>query len=447
MDAFYGLSELSMYVSQGRNQIGIKCPECGSLNVELLNYEEYRCRDFHFNLKSQNFRITNDNRPSTREGTPPTAVSGSASLTVVYSPLQTHSSNDTNEAKNVTEPFRKPINLDNCKSFLVEEIKKIHNAYQQIQYLLDNSSTQISDDLQNQIIDDSVWNLPGLFFFNRGNFSLSEMVYSCMLNIINKINPSAHKGLALYQVGISQINNGNFDEGIPYILQAYEEDIKNQPLKATNLPASETGKKILDYVSDLINTNYYPKLKTDLPTYFGKLSLAALLSKLSFDEQLFLVRLILGWKRLVHRKDTFTKIVMFNNLLNVYVLIETFLGKGPNPGTLGDLIRITFSNESWFSIYKTFTGQIKYNPSSLTYYDDYNVNPQYPYYSQLQRITSKTFSTNHEENFIIRMFLSSHLTRNYLAHRFNPTSQILTTATEYDRLLDLAVMQLLYCLR
>ncbi|MPZ07485.1 MAG: hypothetical protein GEU26_13905 [Nitrososphaeraceae archaeon] len=257
----------------------------------------------------------------------------------------------------------------------------------------------------------------------------------------------ASKGLALYQIGIAQMNNGNLDEGISNVLQAGEEDNKNQPLKASSLPASETRQKIILHVGQQIDALFLQKLKNDLPSYFNFSSLASLLSKLSFDEQLFLVRLILGKKRLAPRNDAFTKIIMFNNLLNVYVLTETFLGKAPNSGTLGDLIRTTFSKEKWFSIYAKYTGKPKHNPNSLTYYDDYSVNPQYPYHTQLQKIASMSFSHSNEEDFIVIMFLSSHLTRNYLAHRFNPASPIFTNINEYDRLFDLAVMQLLYCWR
>jgi hypothetical protein len=211
---------------------------------------------------------------------------------------------------------------------LSEEIIKIHDAYQQVQYLLDYSLTQS--------IDDAVWNLPGLFFL-RGNYSLSEMVYSLMLQAINTINPSLCKGFPLYQIGIAQMNNGNLDEGISNVLKAAEEDDKNQPAKAPGLPASQTRQKIIHHVERQIDAVFLQKLKNDLPSYFNLSSLASLLSKLSFDEQLFLVRLILGRKRLAPRNDSFTKIIMFNNLLNVYVLTETFLGKAPNSGTLGIL--------------------------------------------------------------------------------------------------------------
>jgi hypothetical protein len=284
-----------------------------------------------------------------------------------------------------------------------------------------------------------------IIFFNRGNYSLSEMVYSLMLQAINTINPSLCKGLPLYQIGIAQI--GNLDEGISNVLKAAEEDDKNQPAKAPGLPTSQTRQKIIHHVERQIDAVFLQKLKNDLPSYFNLSSLASLLSKLSFDEQLFLVRLILGRKRLPPRNDSFTKIIMFNNLLNVYVLTETFLGKAPNSSTLGDLIRMAFCKEKWFSIYSMHTGIPKRNHNTLTYYDDYNVNPQYQYHTQLQKIASKTFSSNKEENFIVIMFLSSYLTRNYLAHHFNPTSPIFSNINEYDRLFDLAVIMLLYCLR
>lgn len=256
-----------------------------------------------------------------------------------------------------------------------------------------------------------------------------------------------HKGLALYQLGISQIDNGNFDEGIPNILEAYDEDIRNRPVWATFLPASQTAQRILDYAGNLIDTDFLSKLTVDLPTHFLLPSMTTLLSKLPVDEHLFLSRLIISNKILIHRNDTFTRIIMFNNLLNIYLLIETFLRtKKSIVGTLGNLIQINFCNKSWYPTYKNFIGTKKKNPNSLTCYDDYSANPQYPYYNQLSLIRAKSFSTNNEENFIIRMFLSSLLTRNYLAHGYDSTSQILNSILEYSRLFELAIGLFLYCL-
>lgn len=169
-----------MYVAQNRNQIGIRCPNCGSLQIQLLDYEKYLCKNPHSDLKPQNFTIGISNRPKTKERLPLTAGSGSASLIIKLGPSpKAYSSIGTNEIKAATEPFTKTKDLDDCKISLLKEIKKIHDAYQHIQSVLDEIPTHMtSTNIEIQVMDDSIWNLPGLFFFNRGNFSLSEMVYS-----------------------------------------------------------------------------------------------------------------------------------------------------------------------------------------------------------------------------------------------------------------------------
>lgn len=83
-------------------------------------------------------------------------------------------------------------------------------------------------DVKEQVIDKSIWNDLGSYFFVNGFFKYAEMVYNGMLETLRKYEAEnklrLHEGLALYNLGIALYSQGKVEEARKVIAEAYEQD-------------------------------------------------------------------------------------------------------------------------------------------------------------------------------------------------------------------------------
>ena len=160
-----------------------------------------------------------------------------------------------------------------------------------------------------------------------------------------------HKGLALYNLGISQINSKNFDDGVPNILLAYEQDVDRMgKIRARKLFANKLKDTFLEDVTNFIESNYLNKLRRLFPNS-PILTLRAqdLFEVLDESEMLLFMRVIVSITVRSFSNDAYSKLTRFDNLKNIYLLIEIVLKNGQKK-TLSPLVDDMFTREMGRSI-------------------------------------------------------------------------------------------------
>jgi tetratricopeptide (TPR) repeat protein len=117
-------------------------------------------------------------------------------------------------------------------------------------------------------IESSVWNHLGIYFLNNGMYSDAVMVYTHMLEAIAEVEAKQkveiHKGLALHNMGVAQLYLKNYDEGIPNILKAFEEDVKTfGKASAEKQLASKVKEGLFEFSGKIIDGNYLKEFTTE----------------------------------------------------------------------------------------------------------------------------------------------------------------------------------------
>lgn len=340
---------------------------------------------------------------------------------------------DNKKSEKITEWDQK---INQIRNNIFQTYKNIGDLLEDIELAMTSGVVRIED----HIIDDSIWNGLGLFFFNLEDFSVSETVYSHMLRTIQRFTDRRlHKGLALYNLGVSQINSKNFDDGIPNILLAYEQDVERMgKIRARKFFANKLKDTFLDYEINFIESNYLNKLRKLFPNSSISTLLAQDLFKvLDESEMLLLMKIIVSITVRSFNKDDYSKLTRFDSLKNIYLLIEIVLKKRQKK-TLAHLVDDMFTREKWLSPSLQEKKLRRFDTGPNSPIKQFNIN--------LKNIRDMNFYGN-EQKFLVRIFLLTVLMRNYTAHFFDEYHQLLNDRNIYSSLFESAIYALLYCLR
>jgi len=277
----------------------------------------------------------------------------------------------------------------------------------------------------------------------------AELLYRRMLNteivVQNKEGKLLHKGMALYNLGISQINQRNLDEGVPHILDAFEEDVRRVgEQKARSLLANKLKEGLLIFVSSYLDENYLKTLKQNVTnSVLQSQSSFDLLKVLDEPEKFFICKIVNTKTIARFRTDIYTRVVLFDNLRNVCLLSELVLKKKGKRTTLGGLVPEIFMEfkEKWID---TFRRNIK-----LTRFDDREsaLPPIKQFEANLSTIMANAFDPNPESDYITRVFLGTVLLRNYTSHFFDEYLPLLQDRKIYERCFEMSTHALLYSLK
>lgn len=334
---------------------------------------------------------------------------------------------------------------DQWNKKIVDLANTIYNCYQDIGILLDDIEKSMLSrkvKIENHVDSRSVWYDLGETFFLRNDYSLASYVYEIMLKTIEeyetKHKTKLHKGLALYNLGISQLNQKNYDEGIPNVLSAYQEDKRTYGIrKAETLFAKRLDIAFTTEVNNILDSKYYSTLKKLYPRSTNLIySIFDLTSKLEKSEKLLLMRVLISNTIIPFRKDTYTQVVLFDNLKNILLLIEVVLKKKWN-GTLAPLVDQMIKHKYWT---KPSPVEVR-----LRRFDRGPLPPLKQFESDFSNIRRMTYDRN-EGKFLVRLFLQTVILRNYTVHFFDDYKPILHRKTLYDSLFRFAIYALIYSL-
>jgi len=294
----------------------------------------------------------------------------------------------------------------------------------------------------------SIWNEIALPLYLVGSYSDFERLFKEMLSVIEAVEKKKggriHKGLALYHLGLAQVSQRNFDEGIPNILDAYEEDkVTYGSEDAKRYFAYNFNKDFLSRISRKIEAIYFSQMKSKLVSNTGlaSKSLENLVSTFDEGESLFFAKTMNSKMVNKFRNDFYTRVLLWDNLRNLCLLLEIYLKrKLSSNNMLGSLVPSAFNSDVWMRIYISHRGSRDAN--DYTYYSsplDFSRKIN-------QLLTDNFFSSNDEDDFLARVFLLSVLVRNFTAHNFDEYEKLLTTENLYEDVFKHAVYALLYAL-
>lgn len=296
----------------------------------------------------------------------------------------------------------------------------------------------------------SIWNEVGVPLYLVGSFSDFERVFKEMLSVIEAVKKEKgglhiHKGLALYHIGISQIHQRNFDEGIPNVLAAYKEDKTTYGEEnAKKHFAFNFNKDFVENLSELVDKAFFDEIKTILTSHqdlAGK-SLKDLVTKFDESEKLFFAKTINSKMINKFSKNLYTRVILWDNLRNLCLLLEIYLKRRTGlTRMLGGLIPLTFQNENWLNIYQNHNTGTK----------DAN---DYGHYASIKDFSQKVqkllsgglFTQTLEADFLARVFLLSVLVRNFTAHNFDEYEQLLANENLYEGVFKYVMFSVLYTL-
>ena len=307
------------------------------------------------------------------------------------------------------------------------EVKKSTGQYLNIlSSEIDKGTIKIEDNIS----DKSYWNDIGNIFFRNASFSDAEKVYDHMVHLIKekeKILGEYNKGLAYYQLGISKIVQKNYDEGVPYILDAIQEDIKKAGSnKSKSLYASKFNKEIMSNLEAIIDNDYLPSIKSYVNSIGNKSN--AFLNKLNESEKMFFYKILISPDYIEFKEDIYTKNLLFNRLRELCLLFEHILRKYPSShGMLGDLITNAFRSETWFGLYNS-------NRKSFTTIPEFH--------TRLNSYVSALI--NNEDIFISTIISQTHLLRNYMAHYYDQYPALLSNKLLYENCMQRLVYGVIY---
>lgn len=333
-----------------------------------------------------------------------------------------------------------------------EAIIKIVEGRQAIYQNLIEAENLISSgkiDLMNDDLRNEIWNEIGEFFFNHGLFTDCERINNNFLKILNLYDPTSKipRGGVQYNLGIAQLNQRNFDEGIPNILKALIEDEKiHGKLKASNMHAAKVRESFNIFTVSIVDKNFMTILEKFIKLDASKKTATKdLLSILPTDaDQFLLTKSINIFHNISFESDTYSKVLMFDNLKTICLILENSLrikGKGD---TLKPLIYNVFKNDQWLKYFKE-------NANLTNFRDPTKKGALKKFEAQLMKIENKNFTNipanlSSEEKFLIYAFLKSTLLRNLTAHLFDLNASILQNISDYQNAFEIVMLSLLYSL-
>jgi len=288
-------------------------------------------------------------------------------------------------------------------------------------------------------LDPSIWNDLGIYFLNNRMEAEAVIVYSHMLSIAQSLEGKhghIHKGLPLYNIGVAQINLRNFDEGIPNILKAHEEDkLRLGEEKAKQELAHRLKEGLIDFTSRIVDNNYLQDFNNA-----SNLSIQRsydLTQNMEDAEKLFFAKILNSKKLVSFHDDSHTKVVMFDNLKNLCLVLESNLRRrGRTKVMLAELVVKVFSTEGWKTHFDTQQAKALVRYSSVGDFD-----------SKLDQIEGFTPTGNGVDDFHLRNFLTTTLVRNFTAHYLDENIALLSHDAKYERTFARILWSLLYTLQ
>ena len=148
----------------------------------------------------------------------------------------------------------KPQSEEELQKDVISAVQGLKDSVSKVKKVLEEIDIAVFSgiiNIQDNVIDKSVWNDVGIYCLNNEFYHVSELVYRRMLDTIVKYekanNTTLHKGLAFHNLGISLLHLGRREEAKKLIVQAYEEDRRTFGAEnAERLTARETLRKIFN---------------------------------------------------------------------------------------------------------------------------------------------------------------------------------------------------------
>ena len=332
---------------------------------------------------------------------------------------------------------------DDSSKSTVETLGQILESRKRIQGLLDNkvSSVQFKDieGSSKKEIDASIWNELGLWFLSNQMFLDAANIYQHMLNTILKIEKEKgiviHKGLALHNLGVAQLNMKDYDEGIPNILRAYDEDVEILgKTKADDSLANQVKEGLIAFTSLVIDGNYLKwfNKETDLSVS----DTFSLLKNMDETEKLFFTKTVNSKMLVAFHDDVYTRNAMLDNLRDLALLLESNLKRRSGRNRyLPDSITALFSEE-W----------TKHFEANKKLKDFDNKRAVESFRDNINAIAKLKSSGKPKVDFLTNSFLTIALVRNFAAHFVVDNLDILKNKAEYDEVFAKEVAAILYSL-
>jgi len=271
---------------------------------------------------------------------------------------------------------------------------------------------------KNQYINNA--NQIGLKFMMEGYPQLAEIYYTALLTEILEFekykSKKFNKGIIYANLGVAQMADNKFDEGIANLLKAHEED---KDFIGTPHELELFKKPLYKQFED----NYKDIMHKDLE-YFGNQNgvtisnteVNKLLLNLKIENRLFLITIIRemnkNLKILKNNENIFTRTLLFSNIKNLCLFIEDFIknilmknGKTPPNQDLYNYINCTFNKESWWAKF-----QSEWNLAKPENIQDFEKN---------LKTISKKANNNHKRLLYLGCI------RNFSGHHFDVSSSFL----------------------
>jgi hypothetical protein len=334
-----------------------------------------------------------------------------------------------------------------CKKSLQENTKRtilqVFETRKKIDALLnlkaENAKTKDITGTTRKEIDASVWNELGLYFLNNRMFLDAAMVYQHMLDVIPKIEQekgiTIHKGLPLHNLGVAQIRLKNYDEGIPNILRAYDEDVATYgKTEADGSLANQVKEGLISFISKVVDGNYL-KWFNDNSGLTIK-NTFSLLTNMDETEKLYFAKIVTSKKLLTFHDDVYTRNAMLDNLRDLALLLESNLKRRSGENRyLPESIAAIFSEE-WKNHFVANDALKNFDGTRAVQSFQDNVNA----------IRILRSSGRPEVDFLTNSFLTTALVRNFAAHFVVDNLNILKNHTEYDDIFGKEIAATLYSL-
>ena len=327
--------------------------------------------------------------------------------------------------------------IDECNRHLIEARQRLAQLHGIICDQVRSGKIRIED----QIIDRSVWNNYGRVLIGAKMYSDAEQVYSDMLETIRAVEKTKgelHKGLPIYNIGLVQFHQRNFDEGIPNILQAYEQDIRSFGSDdAKHKLASRFKQDLYGLVANELDAGFFVEIRKSLSLHAQ--SSMDLIQRLTENEFLFLARIVLSNAHVKFRKDMYTTVILYDNLRNLCLLLEVFLKrKTEKDASIGSLLNTAFDQESWLGFYNMHKEE--------THFEAATVNEAVQKFDGNLKALERSLGGRPEEEFLARVFLTTVLVRHFTSHYFDAHPDLVKDQVLYRRMFQRAISGILYSL-
>jgi len=306
-------------------------------------------------------------------------------------------------------------------------------------------------DLSNKVVWKELWDGLGGFLYIEQLFPDCEKLNKDFVRLLDRHDPnrSIPRAPILYRLGIVQLNQGNYDEGILNILNALDEDERLYGReKASRKVAAQTRDYLRASTASMIDREYTSELRARVKLdNRKKTSTEDILNSLPTGAQLFLSRSVNVVHSVPFQADIYSRVLMFDNLKTLCLLLENSLKTRGRGLTLGYLIHSVFEGELWEKCF--------WDNMDLTSFRVPTVPPTSgtlrEFESQLMRIEARDYvrssqSISGQDAFLVHAFLKSTLLRNMTAHLFDTNASILRDVSTYKDAFRAVMLSLLYSL-